>query len=232
MPRRLIHPLLLGLCAAASGCMVHTYQPLSGLRRPILIDTQATNFQDVRLKVRCSQGDLLSRVEARSLCRKVRALFENQGARVLSDDGLDDVGAGASPDQTTDLELELVARKVYTSNRPLTWALCAVSFTLLPGISEETFAQDIVIRDGSGFLLARDSLEGRLVHRFGAGPWVGNKLADWLVRGDDEKLTGDTAEVELSADMYGQLSQIVFNAKMQWQVLQQTEAPSTDEVPR
>ena len=36
-----------------------------------------------------------------------------------------------------------------------------------------------------------------------------------------DRLTAETVRRDLSTDLYRQLSQLVFNAKMQWQVLHQ-----------
>lgn len=231
---------------AWAGC-VRIYQPLSGLHRPSVINPQLANFEDVRLTVRCIPEGLLNAQEASLLCQRVQTLFENQGASVstataahggLQDTGTSDEGDDASapepaedepaedePASTqadpTELTLELRARQLHESNNLLSWVLCLGTFTALPGITESTFAQDIIIRDETGSLLVSDSLEGRLILRFGAGPWVVNKLMDLTVRDDEDKLTGEVASHDLSNDLYRQLSQMLFNAKMQAQVLHQ-----------
>ena len=41
------------------------------------------------------------------------------------------------------------------------------------------------------------------------------------MRDEDETLGDDAAYKDLSNDLYGQLSQMVFNAEMQWRVLQE-----------
>lgn len=229
--RWLVLPWLL----VAQGCVVRVYQPMSGLHRAVVVDPQLPNFADTRLDVHCVPGGLLNEAQASALCQKVGALFENQGAQVRTH-----ISAGRDEDEAfeeagdevpvegevamaprTELTLELRAREVHESKHPLSWVLCIGSFTVLPGVLESTFAQDLVVRDANGFLLVSDSLEGRLVHRFGAGPWLGNAIFD-LWRDDADKITGPRAEKELSADLYRQLSQIVFNAKIQAQVLQPT----------
>ena len=223
--------LVVGLALGGSGC-VHTYQPLSGLHRPVVIDTGVANFEDVRLAIYCPPGDLLDASEAASLCRKVGVLFENQGAQVttatrdrrLQDRAGADLGATEDDTPATDLILELRARDLHESNDPVTWLLCMGTFTLVPAITESTFSQDVIIRDGSGFLLGTDTLKGRVVRSFGVGAWAGNKLLDLVWRDKEEELTGDVAKRDLSADLYQQLSQLVFNAKMRQQVL--TEGPS------
>ena len=69
-------------------------------------------------------------------------------------------------------------------------------------VTDYTFAQDISIRDETGFLLIRDTLTGRFVRRFGFS---------------------DDTEEAFSRDYYGQLSQLTLNAKVRRQVL--NEAP-------
>ncbi len=235
---RLIPWAVLAVVGSTSGC-VRVYQPMSGLHEPVLVDTRVANFQDVSLTVHCVPGDLLSRYEASALCRQVGRLFENQGAVVrtvttvgILDDGLQGDALSERPEgavePTTDLTLEIRSRQVHKSHYPLSWVLSVGTFTLLPGVREATFAQDVTIRDEHGFLLVSDSLQGRLTERFGLGPWVGHKILDITVRDDDNKLTGDAAERELSTDMYGQLSQLTFNAKVQWMILQESAATAAD----
>lgn len=232
------HPLLTGLalaalCGAATGC-VRVYQPMSGLHGPVLVDTRLANFSDVRLTVHCVPEDMLTHQEASALCQKVGALFEVQGAvvetRTQARSPLDEALDGSAEDEArrpTDLTLELRARQTHTSNHPLSWALNIVTFTLLPAITEESFAQDVVVRDGSGFLLATESLEGRTMRYFGLGTWAGHKLADLTWRKEEDELTGEVFGRDLSTDLYRQLSQTVFNAKVQWQILREATPPRT-----
>ncbi|MEC7948220.1 MAG: hypothetical protein VX265_11705, partial [Myxococcota bacterium] len=175
--------------------------------------------------------DYVSAPEAASLCRRVGALFENQGAAVQTytharGAGLDEDAALAQPEDgglpmaaRTELVLELRSRQVHKSKHPASWVLFAFSFTLLPGVTEQTFVQEVEIRDGEGFLLARDTLEGRLVRRVGAGTWAANKVLDWTVRPPEAELTGNAMQRDLSEDLYGRLSQLLFNARVQRQVL-------------
>jgi hypothetical protein len=226
--------LALGLCSVSTGCIVRVYQPMSGLHRPVVVDPRLPNFQDVKLDIHCVPDGLLNGQEASALCQKVGLLFENQGALVrthISEGRFEDEDYEGGPDSEegaevpadaeppTALTLELRAREVHSSNDPLSWAFCLASLTIVPAITEATFVQDVVIRDGSGFLLVSDSLEGRLVRRFGAGPWVGNAIAD-LWRAEEDKLSGERASRDLSDDLYLQLSQLAFNAKMHAEVLQ------------
>lgn len=229
---RLALAFALALLSGATGC-VHVYQPISGLHRPVVVDPQAANFPDLRLTVVCLPSDYVTPGEARLLCQRVGKLFENQGARVTTlttnlrvgddvaaEDPVEGGGAVAA-EPTTDLVLELRARRLHTNNNPLSWVVCFATATLVPAVTENTFAQDVVIRDGTGFLLVSDTLQGRLVRTFGLGTWAGNKLADLFWRAKEDELSGDAAHHDLSADLYRQLSQLVLNAQMRWRVLQE-----------
>lgn len=212
--------------------MVQVYQPLSGLHRPVVVDPQLPNLRDVNLAVYCVPGDYLAPEETRRLCRRVGALFENQGALVSTytqdrrapQEELETPASG--DDQTgprTDLTLELRSRETHSNRNPLSVVLCWATFSMVPAVTETSFAQDVVIRDGTGFLLVSDTLQGRLVRYFGLGTWAVNKAMDLTWRDEADRLSGDAASQDLSDDMYRQLSQLMFNAKMQWEVLQ--EAP-------
>ncbi len=229
MVRRL--PILrTSLCALlAAGCVVHTYQPMSGLHRPVIIDPQReTNFDDLAVQVTCVPKELLSLQQASALCQKVGVLFENQGALVTTsvggppDEGDDDDDDDDASDEQAPrdlLRLELRARQIHQARHPLTWAAMLASFTLVPAFTEFTFEQDVVVRDGSGSLLATDTLRGRVVHYYGFGAWFSNKVLDWTVREDADEVVGDHADRALSDDLYRQLSQTVFNAKIQQSTL-------------
>ena len=228
MPARTRPCFVIGLAILGTGC-VHSYQPLSGLHRPVVVDTQASNFEDLRLTVVCPPGGLVTAEEAEVLCDRVSKLFQNQGATVTTAAGRGiieeaaaeaDAVAPTTAPAATDLVLELRSREVHRSNNPLSWALCIGSGTLIPMVNESTFAQDVVVRDGTGFLLASDRLEGRIVRTVGVTNWAGNKLLD-LVRKEEDKSKDDAVHAALSADLYGQLSQLVYNAKMRWMMLQE-----------
>jgi len=218
------------LLSLVGGCYVRVYQPLSGLHRPVVVDTQLPNFQDVHLTVRCVPGGLLLPQDANTLCQKVGTLFENQGAVVATvasatdEPDESDVPKDA-PRPPTDLTLELRSREISRSDHLVSWLLFFGSFTLIPGVTESTFAQDVVIRDSTGFVLISDSLQGRIVIRQGFGSWAVNKLADAIARKKEDRLTGEAMNRDLSTDLYRQLSQLLFNAEMKWQVLRQV--PST-----
>jgi hypothetical protein len=195
-----------------------------------VIDTHVANLSGVRLTVRCVPEDMLDSVSADALCQKVGIVFENQGATVTtiaSATGLED-GLGDLPEPApeavpaTDLLLELRTRQIHRAHNPMMWVLCALSLTIIPASTEFTFAQDVVIRDGTGFLLAEETLQGRMGHQFGVAAWIGNGLLNLFWRAPEDEISYESLRRDLSTDLYRQLSQAVFNAKMQWLVLQQT----------
>jgi hypothetical protein len=206
--------LLVLVGAVLSGC-VTVYQPLVSLQRPVPIDHQLANFQGRRLLVRCVPGEYLSPSDAQVLCYKVRSLFAVQGAEVAVEVPI--VGRPAGPGQAElepDLSIELRSRLLHEENSKLLWFLSIASFTLVPTIAEFTFAQEVTIRDSAGFVLASDSLQGRFVKYFGLGVWAVNGALDFLVRAEDEKLTGARAGQEFTRDFYRQISQLTFDAHM------------------
>lgn len=222
--RRTVAPAARALFAgsvllAAPGCIVTTYQPIAGLNHPVVVDPTRPNLRDTHLDVVCLPGEGFPATDANALCNRLRTLFENQGARVST--GLDRADADRSDDDTprpVHLTVEIASRDVRKAYHPLTWAFTAASFTLFPGVSERTFEQEVTIRDATGFLLVRDTLRGRLVHRFGAGIWLATAVSD-LFRPPGEKLGRGAAGRDLSDDVYRQLSQLAFDARVHAQVL-------------
>ena len=220
---------VVALLAPSAGC-VPIYQPLRGLNTPVVIDTQVQNLAGVRLTVHCVPGGMLTPLTAQELCQKVGVVFENQGALVTTvatpgglDGGLDDrpeVAGSAMPE--TDLDLEIRTKVIHQAHNPMLWVLCVLTLTIVPSSTEYTFEHDVVIRDGTGFLLAEETLQGRMVQQFGIAAWAGNGLFNWVWRSDEDDITYATMKQDLSTDLYRQLSQALFNAKMQWLVLQQT----------
>jgi hypothetical protein len=222
----------ISLLAAAGGCVVHTYQPLSGLHRPVVVDPTAPNFRGVHVAIACIPGELLDLSKASALCRKVGTSFENQGATVTTSvGGPEELDEDDGPLPPIDLRVELRARQVHQASHPLSWAATLVTFSLVPAISEFTFEQDVVVRDGAGFLLATDTLRGRVVHWYGFGSWASNQLLDLTVREEADEVVGDGADRDLSTDLYRQLSQTVFNAKLQADVLRAAVLPADAEGP-
>jgi hypothetical protein len=198
MPRLLLCPA--ALCALATGC-VTIYQPLSGLHRPVAIDTSYANFDDVSVTFHCVPGDVIDEGDSQTLCRSLALLFENQGALVTTrstagllpePDELTAEAEGKAPPETA-LNVRLESRLIHKEESRTAWPFPWPTVT-----TDYTFAQDISIRDETGFLLARDTLTGRFVRRFG--------------------FTSE-AKKKFSADFYEQVSQLALNARMRRQVL-------------
>jgi hypothetical protein len=131
-----------------------------------------------------------------------------------------------------DLIIDLSPRLLHQDDVPILWLLSYLTFTLVPAITEFTFAQDVAIRDGEGSLLVADSLQGRFIQYFGAGIWAVNTALDMAVRKEGEKINDDVTRKDFSRDLYGQLSQLAFNARMRAQVLRgfpgTVKAPGAD----
>lgn len=193
-------PLALLAALLCGGCTVVVYQPMSGLHRPVAVDPSRPNFTDVDIEVRCPPGGAVDATEAGALCRRVARLFENQGARVEihtpgapAADPEPDGEAPATP--RTALRVELTARILH---REIT------DWLFWEHVSDYTVAQDVVIRDETGFMLARDTLTGRFVKRWGF-------FSD--------------ADEDFSIDFYAQLSQLALNARVRRRVLAEGRLP-------
>ncbi len=214
----------------AMGC-VRSYQPLTGLHDPRVVDPSQPNLPGLVLDVYCVPGEGFKPAEASVLCQRVGQLFENQGADVETftvDPRVQDGRAGIDGDdeaREAGLVVEIHSATVDRTVHVVSWGLCAFTGTLVPGVRERTFSQDIVVRGSDGYVLASRDLQGRIVESFGAGVWAGNKVLDWTVREKKERLTTESMGEDLSADLYGQLSQLVFNAKLRHQVLQERGSP-------
>ena len=223
--RILICSLFIALAWSLRAC-VTVYQPLSALQRPVLVDPQAPNLSDVHITLHCLSNEFLERNDAQLLCRRLTSLFIHQGADVVSanDVGLDEYDetetAGDANEKPIRLTVTLRARLLHKETNPLLWTLSFMTTTLVPAFSEYSFAQDISITDESGSLLVYESLEGRFMIHFGVIYWAITKVIDWVVREPNERVSGDAAQDDFSRDFYGQLSQLVFNARMRQSLLQ------------
>jgi len=217
------HPLLAVAVVVAllPGC-VTVYEPLLGLQRPVVVDMNAPNFEGQKILVRCLPNDHLSPQDMDILCSRTRGVLANQGAEVetsvprRSGSRAADREEGAAP---ADLIIELSGRLLHEDNVPILWILSYLSLTLVPAITEFTFAQDVSIRDQEGSLLIADSLQGRIIQYFGAGVWAVNAALDMAVRKEDEKINEDVSKKDLSRDLFGQISQLAFHAKTRARVL-------------
>ena len=181
---------------------------------------QQDNFAGQTILVRCFPEANLNVTHAQLLCRKLGKLFSNQGADVQTvvpserDTGGTDAAQGL-PNLTIDTKVRLVSEK----SSVLLFIASVWTFSLVPDISEFTFAHDVVIRDREGFALATTTLQSRFIRYVGLGVWGVNGMLDWLVRPKDEELGGNVAPQEFSRDLYRQLTQLTFTAMMRSQVM-------------
>ena len=223
-------PAILVAILGGTGC-VTVYQPLTGLQRPVAIDRATDNFAGQNLLLRCLPADDVSpsagRENAQKLCGKVSALFSGQGAQV----DLAQTGSGAfsmAPITGTarpDLVIELRTRQLHAANPPFMWALCIMTCSVVPAYREATHAIDVSIRDADGFELASESYQARFVEYVGGGIWVVNRALDYTVREENEQVLG-SAQKDFSRDLYQQLTQLAFNARVRAAVLRSFEPKS------
>jgi hypothetical protein len=216
------------LASLSAGCVTF-YEPLLSLQKPVVVDPTVANFANVHILIRCVPGDYVGQQEADTVCRNLRTLFQNQGAQVSTEvpnprGPARYATAGPPPDLVMELQSRMLHRE---DNAPL-WALATLTCTIIPGVTDDTFATDVTVRDSSGALLISETLEGRFQRYVGVLVWGTNEVADLLVRSDAERVTGDAAPRDFSRDFYGQLSQIAFNANMRALVMHgyATDGPS------
>ena len=215
--------VLLAAAAAAllPGC-VTVYQPLAGLQRPVVLSTEAGNFEGQRILVRCLPGDAsVPRPDVEHLCRNLRTVLSSQGAEAQVD-VLHDGHSRSSRDEgeaPPDLIVEVSSRLLHQASAPILSLFSVLTATLVPMIEEFTFAQDVTVRDGEGTLLASDSLQGRFIQYIGVGVWAVNGVVDLAVRQPGEKINDEAIKQDFSRDLYGQISQLTLHAMMRERVL-------------
>ncbi len=226
---RPVTPRLLFACLAlvtASGCIT-VYQPLVSLQRPFAVDPELANFEGQNILVRCVPGDYVELPDAQQLCQQMRELYEAQSAKVETDVPRKNTGfltTKFKPDLIVELRGRLLKRE--TSNFLINLLFLA-SASLIPTTEEIEIAQDVIIRDASGFQLAQDSLQARFVRQYGLGVWGVNALVDLIVRPKNQKITGDGYRRDFSADFYGHLSELAFHARMRSAIMHEFDQPLT-----
>lgn len=204
---------------------------MGALQRPTVIDTRVGNFPGLRIQINCHTGGPLDSSYARILCRRLAVLLSNQGAvvRTNQEDALpapDDDAPDEANQPDFDLRMDLRARRVHLQHNYLLWGISLATLTLFPTTGVKTIAQDIVIRDSTGFLLASETLQARLVRHVGAGYWLLNTILNWVAREDGERLGEEATKKDFSRDFYTQISQMVLNS---WMRLSVHQSPSTAE---
>lgn len=215
---------------AGSGC-VNVYQPLVGLQNPVVVDTQSPNFAGLHVVVRCVPEDFLDERDAGILCTRMEELFVAQGATVKTISAKTKAADEEEEGEPTEVEaplpedtitVELRAKKVNADTSALLWVFSILTVSLVPAMSEYTYVQEVVVRDRRGVRLASAELKGRLVRYYGLGAWAGTRLTNLIFRDDEEDITNRAFRQGISNDLYGQVSQMVFNARMRQRVLSRT----------
>lgn len=196
---------------------------MKGLAAPVVIDRGQRNLEGVELRLRCDTPRPLQIEDGRRLCEQARLLFQGQGARVheagqppappLQAEADGGEGTPAPPSARIPLNLTLRSWQVHEDRHAFSWLACAATFTLVPGWTERTWAQRVTVRDERGVVLEDRHLELRIIRRFGVGALIG-ALVDQVARPPSRQVTGAASDKALSADLYDQLSQIVFDAWM------------------
>lgn len=177
---------------ALAGC-VSDYVPMAGLQGPVAIDRRFANFADTRVGITCVPNDRLDAEEARTLCRRLQVMFENQGATVVyARNPLDPV---ENEPAAGELAVHIIGRVVHEET---------TNWLFWERVTDYTVAQDITVRDETGFLLAQHTVTARFWRRLG--------------------FTSD-AVGRYSEDFYGQLSQLAFDAKLRRQILREGDSP-------
>lgn len=196
-----------GLSFVLQAC-VTVYHPLSGLHRPVALNMSYANFANLKVALRCLPGDVVNAAQAEVLCRKLKSLFESQGAqvRLASDQGdfepiLGDLDSAAGTklekaSNNPELTIRLSSRLLHQDT---------TSYLFFDVVTGYTFAQDISVTDDRGFLLIQDHLTGRFVQRI------------WLYG----------SQKSFSNDFYGQVSQLTLNAQMRRRVLLESTRQQT-----
>ena len=154
-------------------------------------------------------------------------LFRNQGAEVETTVPPDGSAEGISyPSGKPELVVDLKSRVIIDREPPLLLGLSLLTCTVAPSLHERSYSQEVIIRDGKGSLLAQDTYQSRFVEYGGVGLWSINALLDWLVRSDEQDITGDGAQKDYSRDFYAQVSQLAYNARVRDRILRGS-SPST-----
>lgn len=223
--------VLLALHAVSStGCMTVTfYQPQRAIHRPVVIEHSPTNFAGLRILVRClSHDDYMPAGDAAKLCGKVAEDFEKQGAETewVAPVGATYVEPVVFEGQRPDLTVEIGSKIDHAYGYPLSTVTSCLTCTIVPGVSEQTFSQRVVVYGRDRSVLSEEVFRERFVEYHGCGVWSLNYIIDWVFREDDQAISGDAGKKDFTRDFYGQLRQLTFNARVRSEVLGLTAAPA------
>lgn len=223
MPLRLASAALgLALLWGASGCTVTLYQPMKGLHRPLVLERSPTTFEGLRVLVRCNaHDDFMPRGDAAKLCRFLSTSFTQQGAESewVVAQGARFVQPEVFDGKPPDLTLEISSRIEHEYDYPVAQVVSLLSLTAIPSFREQTFSQRVVVLGRDNSVLAEDFYRQRFVQYDGCLVWSLNWVLDWLVRSEENKVSGDVGKKDFARDFYGQTSQLVFNASVRSELL-------------
>lgn len=205
-----------------TGCAVTLYQPMGALQRPTAVNVDDPNFQDTRVLVRCIPREGFAAADAEKACRQIARSLQQQGAETETivprnlDEGLP---ADAFDGRGAELTVELTARIEHANDWPLLSAASCVTCTAVPSVVEGTYVQDVTIRARNQTVLAEETFRARLLSYTSCLLWSVNGILDWAFRDDEDDLTSDGANKAYSRDLYRQIAQLTYNARVRSDLL-------------
>jgi hypothetical protein len=205
-----------------TGCAVTLYQPMGTLQRPTAVNIDDPNFEDARVLVRCLPSDGFPAPDAEKACRQIARSLQQQGAETETivprnvDEGLP---ADAFDGRGAELTVEVSSRTEHSQAWPLLSAASCVTLTAVPDVYESTFVQDVTIRARNQTVLAEETYRARLITYTGCLVWSVNGILDWAFRDDQNDLTSDGGNKAYSRDLYRQIAQLAYNARVRSDLL-------------
>jgi hypothetical protein len=205
-----------------AGCAVTLYQPMGTLQRPTAVNIDDPNFEDARVLVRCLPSDGFPAADAEKACRQIARSLQQQGAETETivprniDEGLP---ADAFDGRGAELTVEVSSRTEHSQAWPLLTAASCLTCTMVPDVFESTFVQDVTIRARNQTVLAEETYRARLITYTGCVVWSVNGILDWAFRDDRNDLTSEGAHKAYSRDLYRQIAQLAYNARVRSDLL-------------
>lgn len=198
---------------------VTLYHPEQGLHEPTVVDLHAKNLTHTKIRVTCVANDHVTVSEARKVCRNVAKMLRHQGAETEISVPRKRQGAERNRDASVDLDVEIRSQihRAYFDNLAATLFCCTCALT--PTKMEQSYIHSVRVRGRNGVTLSENRMQSRFVQYTGCGVAGLTSLLDFFFREDHEKLGGDAANRDFSADFYRQIAQQTFNAKMRSDVL-------------
>jgi hypothetical protein len=214
--------LLVAYAALANGCWYVTlYQPQKGIHRPIALERSPMTFAGLKVLVRCNASEDMSSDRASWMCGKIADDLERQGATVewTTPSGARYVEQVTFDGARPDLTVEIESRRDHEYLNTMSCAASAVTCSLAPAVYEVTFSQRIVVFGKDRSVLAEETFRERFVNYWGCGVWSTNHVIDWLFRDDYDDIAGDDSDKRFSEAFYGQIRQMLLNARVRSEVL-------------